>query len=128
MGPVQEPVAREIFGSSGLRMNKRSEPNVKQRHLSFKPSIQDRCERFLAKNPGFYDEYVRRARMLKARGWESFSSDCILHSMRFDRALRVNRDGLYKINDQFSSRLSRLVQEREPDLTGFFETRRLRTP
>lgn len=105
---------------------KRKAVAVGQRGLLFSPTIQDRFEQFLAANPGFYEEFVRRTRALKQRGYKKFSADGILHSMRYDQALQVNSDGLYRINNDFSSRISRLVEERESDLAGFFEKRGLK--
>lgn len=99
--------------------------NPAQRGLKFKPTIQDKFEEFLEANPHFYGEFVRVARHLKSLGYTEASARGIVHFMRIDRALKINRIDDYRINDHISSRIARMVMDKEPDLTGFFETRKL---
>jgi len=72
-------------------------------------------------------ELRRRALDLRRAGWRHFSVDALWHSMRFDAAVKVGPDADgRKLNDRYTSRLARLLMEREPELQGFFETRKLR--
>lgn len=87
---------------------------------------QQKLNEFLAANPHFYGEFVKVARHLKALDYNNISARGIVHFMRIDRALKINRTDDYKINDHLSSRMARLVMEREQDLAGFFEIRKLR--
>jgi hypothetical protein len=52
--------------------------------------------------------------------------DGIFHVMRWEIAIRTKSSDQFRLNDQFTSFYSRLVDEREFDLKGFFELRRQR--
>jgi hypothetical protein len=63
---------------------------------------------------------------VRCRGWEHYSSDALLHRIRWEMQIeRGNRE--YKINDHFSSILARWFLDRHPDMDGFFELRALRS-
>lgn len=86
-------------------------------------------EDWLASDDGqtVYVEILRRALRLKEAGWKHYSVDALVHAVRFDRSVQVGPDADgWKISDHHSSRLARLLMEREPMLAGFFETRQLR--
>lgn len=59
---------------------------------------------------------------VRAAGWNRFSSDAILHRIRWHhRVERGNR--AFRINDHWSAPLARWFLSKHPDLEGFFETR-----
>ena len=84
--------------------------------------------RWIATGDGLtvYSEARERALRLKAAGYARYSVDALLHSIRFDRAIKLGPSADYRINDHVSSRLARLLMERVPELADFFVTRRLR--
>lgn len=90
-------------------------------------SIQERFERWLEKYPEALTEYVRIARKLKERGYKRYSSDGIFHVLRGERLVLGKDDAGYLVNDQYSSRMSRLAVKLFPDLDGFFEMRQLKS-
>jgi hypothetical protein len=71
-------------------------------------------------------EVIRRARELKARGREHYGIAALVEVIRYHAP--VPRDGQdeFRLNNNHRSLLARRVQERCPDLAGFFETRSLR--
>lgn len=94
-----------------------------------KQTIQERFEAFHAANPQVYEELVRLATRVRRRGHSKYSIDPLLAVIRFQRDTAVNGDAgkPFKLNDHFTSRYARLLMEREPELAGMFETRRLRS-
>ncbi len=101
-------------------------PIVEQRGLAFAPTIQDSFERFLEDNPWFLDEVTNRALALLDVGVFHFSMDAIFHSIRYDRAIYTKGTEGFKINNNWSSRATRLVEEREPRLANMFRKRGLK--
>lgn len=61
---------------------------------------------------------------LIARGFTRFSSDAILHRIRWHTTVEKG-DRKFKCNDHWTSQLSRRFTEKYPDFSGFFEQRRL---
>lgn len=71
-----------------------------------------------------YHEVVRRARLLRARGWPRFGIKAIWEALRFDRSLLLSPDSQgWKLNNNYPALMAREVMRAEPDLEGFFATR-----
>ena len=89
-------------------------------------TIAERFAAWLERTPEAFDEFVRIARQLKARGFERYSADGVFHILRWERLVSgVDAEG-WKMNNVFASRMSRKVMDDCPDLAGFFETRQLK--
>lgn len=72
-------------------------------------------------------DVTERALRLRRSGWKHFSMDAIWHAARFDRSLKVGPDGDgYRLNDRHTSQMARRLMERNPELAGLFELRKLR--
>jgi hypothetical protein len=70
--------------------------------------------------------FVRFAREVKASGHRHYSSDSILHRIRWHMHVeRGYRE--FKCNNNWTSVLSRWTMKNYPDLDGLFETRELHT-
>lgn len=78
-------------------------------------------------NPHVYDDLVRLARRWKAAGHDRCAIGMLFELLRWDHGLRTDTDDGLKLNNDFRSRYSRIIQANEPDLAGFFETRALAT-
>lgn len=62
------------------------------------------------------------ALQVRAAGWQRFSSDAILHRIRWTHHVeRGNR--AFKCNDHWTAPLARWFLYRHPDMQGFFELR-----
>jgi hypothetical protein len=94
-----------------------------------RPSLQERFDQWLATPDGqaAYENVLLRAQRLRARGWQHFGIAALWEAARYDRALEIGPDADgFKLNNDFRSRLARLMMQEHPDLAEFFETRELR--
>jgi hypothetical protein len=102
-------------------------PNIE---ISREPgSIADRFARFHEVNPHVYRNLVQLARMKRiGRPTRKLSIDLLYAILRdkYDEAHVLPDGEEYYLNNDFRSRYSRLIMEKEPDLQGAFEIRRLR--
>lgn len=68
------------------------------------------------------DLFERFALEVHRRGFKRYSSDAILHRIRWHEHIEMgNRE--FKVNDHFSAPLARWFLARHPDMEGFFELR-----
>lgn len=88
-------------------------------------SLEERFQRFHRENPQVYQTLVELARNLKRCGWTRCSMKMLFEQCRAAYALETNGTP-YKLNNSMTALYSRLIQQLEPDLWGFFETRERR--
>jgi hypothetical protein len=82
---------------------------------------------FHAEHPEVYDELVRLARELRARGYERFGIATIYEVARWRSMIRTGPGG-FKLNNNYRAYYARLIMRRESDLAGIFDTRQLGVP
>lgn len=91
-------------------------------------TIEARFIRFHQAHPEVYRELRRMALGLVHRGWTHIGIGSLWETLRYHSMLGSTPDeSPVKLNNDFRSRYSRLLQEAEPELAGVFETRRLKT-
>jgi hypothetical protein len=90
-----------------------------------KRTIQERFDAWLALNPDVYPTIVGLAREAKRAGKRRTGMKMLWEVTRWQLRLRTRGDD-FKLNNDYCAPLVRLVQEREPDLAGMFETRKRR--
>jgi len=90
-------------------------------------SAEEAFREFHRENPRVYRMLVQRARQIKARGFQNYSIKTIWAVLRWHSDLGKDLKESYKLNDRYYSRFARLIEEKEPDLKGFFHFRKLRT-
>lgn len=95
-----------------------------QAALPFTATIQETFEAFHAKYPQVYAKIVAMARTMKRRGFEHYGIKALVEVVRWHMALKTGEE--FKINNNYTSRYSRLIMQQEPDLAGFFDTRETR--
>jgi len=95
------------------------------RRLVPESEVQRRFEAFHAENPRVYERLVAMARELRARGRERVGIGMLFEVLRWEHAISTTGDD-FRLNNNFRSRYVRLIERREPDLRGLFETRELR--
>lgn len=88
--------------------------------------LDARFAAFHEANPHVYTLLVRLARRAKRRGLRRCSVKTLFEVARWLLQLRTKGDP-FRLNNSFTSRYARLIEQREPDLRGFFETRSLRS-
>jgi hypothetical protein len=93
----------------------------------FDKTIDKKFAEFHAANPHVYATLVRLAREARGAGKTRIGMKALWERMRWDLWLSTKHNvDEAKLNNDFTSRFARLIEEREPDLRGMFETRRLR--
>lgn len=88
-------------------------------------TIEERFTEFHEANPHIYERLVAMARSWKAHGHRRCGIKMLMEVLRFDLGTSTDTAD-FKLNNNYSSRYARLIAEREPDLAGMFETRKLR--
>ncbi len=85
---------------------------------------QVKFEKYHQKNPLIWETFKDLAFQLIRAGRTHFSADAILHTIRFNTALRGGE--MWKINNNYSSYYSRLFSANFPEHKDFFEQRELK--
>ena len=88
-------------------------------------TVRERFERFHQTNPQVYTALVQLALQLKRRGVAKYGVKALFETLRFHYALHTQGER-FKLNNYFTSFYARLMMINEPELDGFFETRRMR--
>lgn len=99
-----------------------AEPNGRR-----KRTIQERFDEFLRKHPDVYALFKRFAFELLRAGRTHYGSKGIAERIRWHYATSSGGGGDFKLNNVFTSRLSRKLIEEHPEFRGFFELRRLQS-
>jgi hypothetical protein len=87
--------------------------------------IEARFEDFHAAHPEVYREFRRIAHVLRyQRGYGHYSADGIMHVVRFHTGANADRDGGFKVNNNFVALYARLLARNEPAFASFFNFRR----
>lgn len=93
-----------------------------------KRHLREQFARFHADNPQVYETLVRLAREAKGRGLQHIGIGLLWEVMRWEMILATVGDpNGYRLNNNHRSRYARAIMENEPDLSGIFETRKLRS-
>lgn len=89
-------------------------------------SIAERFADWHAAHPEVYRKLVTLARQAKAMGMSRYGMKALWEVARW--SLYVDSEGQeYKLNNDFTAPMARLIMAQEPDLDGFFETRERRS-
>lgn len=91
----------------------------------FGKTIDARFEAFHRENPIVYRTLVRLAREALRHGKKRIGMKSLWERMRWHIWLETRGDE-FRLNNDFTSRYARLIEQQESDLAGIFETRRLR--
>lgn len=83
----------------------------------------ERYEEFIRHNLGLFHAYHRMAVELKRQGWRRGSISLLTERIRWLYAIRT-KGSTFKIDNRFRAYLSRTLMVYEPELDGFFETRK----
>jgi hypothetical protein len=93
--------------------------------MTEQPTIQERFEQYHHDNPQIYAKLVEYARRVKSGGYDRIGIQLVIERTRWFFMTEIEGKQEFKINNDFASRYSRLIMEREPDLAGLFPTREL---
>jgi hypothetical protein len=81
--------------------------------------------KFHQSNPHVYDWLVTTARQLRAAGHRTFGMKAVWERLRWETVIRTSGFD-FKLNNNYTSRYSRLIMNTEADLAGFFPIRKLK--
>jgi hypothetical protein len=76
-----------------------------------------------AKYPKVYEYYKGVIAQLINRGFKKYSSDGVLHIVRFTKHDEIKKDG-FKVNNNYTPYYARLYESEHPELKGFFAMRK----
>jgi hypothetical protein len=109
---VTEQLSMESIAQPGLRPG---------RHLT----LQERFDEWIESREGrhAYEEVVAMAYRLRAAGHARYSMKALWEVIRTDRQTPSSARSVFKLNNDYTSRMARRVMADYPDLAGFFETR-----
>ena len=91
----------------------------------FYETIQEKFESFHQAHPEVYTALVRYCREMTERGFRHGGIRMVWGRARWYLTVETDESKEFKMNDHYHSRYARLIMEREQDLAGFFELRRL---
>jgi len=95
--------------------------HVATRYNDAPKSWEERFAKFHRENPHVYRELVRLARIARGKGLNKYSMKALFEILRWNHVTTTGEE--FKLNNCFTRFYSRLIQEQEPDLRGFFENR-----
>lgn len=87
-------------------------------------SIDERFAIFHAANPHVADALEALARQWVAAGRKKLGAKALMERLRWESGIQTEGD-VYRLNNDYSSRYSRLLAKRHPEWTDLFETRAL---
>lgn len=90
-------------------------------------TIQSRFESFDRLNPWVYARLVKMARELKAKGMKHYGIKSLFEVLRWQfHNQTTDPNSRWHLNNDYTSRYSRLIEANCEDLRGFFELRELK--
>jgi hypothetical protein len=90
-------------------------------------TIQAKFEAFLEQNPQVWSEFVGAAHRLRSLGFTRYSARGIYEGLRFTMHINGRDASGYKLNNNYTSRLSRRLVEQDETFRDFFELREIRS-
>jgi hypothetical protein len=73
-------------------------------------------------NPQIYAEFERVAMNYIGMGLKRYSAKGIFEALRFESSIRA-KDGVFKINNNFTPLYARLFEQKHPEIKNFFRKR-----
>ncbi len=110
-------------GMARIWGNQQQSPGELFDDLPHEPSKEERFEQFVRENPEFVRRVIQRALAEKSAGMVRGGMKQYFEDFRKDPSIVFH--GKYRLNNDFTSFMSRYVMDRVPELCGFFETRNL---
>lgn len=87
-------------------------------------TIEERFKEFHAQNPHVLTILTRMTYDLKKAGFKRFGLRLLWGKLRWEYALQTKSADTFKLNDHYVALYARMIMEQNPDLDGFFETRK----
>jgi len=92
-------------------------------------TIQQRFEEFHYNNPMVYHNLMLLINSAKLRGMKKIGIGMVYEVLRWNYYMRTSDPNSYcKLSNDYRSRYSRLIMQKNPELKGFITTREITTP
>jgi hypothetical protein len=89
-------------------------------------TVRERTERLLELNPWLLPALVKITRDLVSRGHRRVGIGMVVEVVRWTyQRGTTDPNSRFKVDNRYRAHLARIIGEREPDLAGVFETRKL---
>ena len=98
-------------------------PSDLQNRFEFEKASSARFAEYHAANPAIYQALRRFALEAKRAGRERIGIKMLFEVVRWHTSVTA-KDDTFKLNNNHHAAYARLLMEQEPELAGFFETRR----
>lgn len=92
----------------------------------FDTTLQQKFEKYHQDNPHVLSTLINMTDDAIAKGHNRLGMDLLFNVLRWESMISTRGDE-YKINNSYSSRYVRLIEELRPDLIGVFSKRELRS-
>ncbi len=93
----------------------------------FAESLDERFNKFHRANPMVFDLFLRFTLKAKDRGYKHFSAKAVFERIRWHMHIdTVDADG-FKLNNNYTSRYVRLLEQLFPEHRDFYNKRELRS-
>ena len=86
--------------------------------------IDERFRQFHADNPHVYADMVKVSRQMKQAGHPKWSTKAAFEVLRWQFFLKTHSVDGYLLDNVYTAPYARLIMKQQPDLAGFFETRK----
>ena len=88
--------------------------------------LQQRFLNYHAKNPHVYALFKKFAKDAKSKGRKHFGAKAVIERVRW--SVNIDTDSLdeFKLNNNYTSRYVRMLEQEDPSFLGFFRKRELR--
>jgi len=90
----------------------------------FENELDKKFRQYHFEHPEVFKFFAQFALQLKHKGFKHFGAKAIMERIRWEVALQTGRDG-FKINNNYTSRYARLLEQKLPMFRGFFRKRAL---
>ena len=90
-------------------------------------TVDERFAAFHRANPHIYRKLVNLCREVKGAGHEHYSVKALFERLRWWHHIELKSKEPFVLNNDFTSRYARAIMMCEPDLSCFFEVRKLRS-
>mgnify|MGYP003466352705 CR=1 FL=1 len=91
----------------------------------FDTTLQQKFDKYHKDNPHVLNALIKMTDDAIAKGHNHLGMDLLFNVLRWESMISTRGDE-YKINNSYSSRYVRLIEELRPDLIGVFSKRELR--
>jgi hypothetical protein len=92
-----------------------------------KLSIDARFDAWAKENPGVVDLYLKFARQVRDAGRKRYSVKALTERIRWEVNIVIRKDGEFRINNNYSAPMARLLVVIDPTLAEIFEFRKRRS-